>query len=69
MRKPDYLGDSVYVDFDGFHLILTTNNGEGPANTIYLEDTVFLTLKRYGNACFGIKDNFVEASSEEEFEK
>ena len=27
MKKKTYLGDSVYAEFDGFHLILTTENG------------------------------------------
>jgi len=39
MRKT-YLGDSVYVDFDGYSLILMTDNSEGPTNTIYLEPVV-----------------------------
>ena len=34
----EYIGDSVYVEYDGYHrIVLTTNNGEGPTNTIYLE--------------------------------
>lgn len=27
MGEKDYLGDSVYVDFDGYGLVLTTRNG------------------------------------------
>lgn len=42
-----YLGDSVYVDFDGYHLVLTTENGGGASNTIYLEPTVYTALTRY----------------------
>lgn len=43
----DYLGDSVYADFDGYAIILTTENGLGPSNTIVLEPEVFQALDRY----------------------
>jgi len=44
-----YLGDSVYVDFDGAGLWLTTENGypDDPRNKIYLEPEVILALDRY----------------------
>lgn len=45
--KKVYLGDSVYADFDGFHVVLTTENGFGPTNTIMLEDTVLNALNKY----------------------
>lgn len=35
-----YLGDSVYLSHDGFHWILTTENGHGPSNTIYMDPEV-----------------------------
>lgn len=44
-----YLGDSVYVDVERGMLKLTTDNGLGPSNTIYLEDSVFRNLQRYRN--------------------
>ena len=43
----EYLGDSVYAEFDGFHIVLTTNNGEGPTNTICLEPAVMDELWQY----------------------
>ena len=43
----DYLGDSVYADFDGYTIVLTTDNGLGPSNTIYLEPEVLAALNRY----------------------
>jgi len=43
----DYLGDSVYADFDGFHIVLTTENGYGPSNTIALDPTVLKALDIY----------------------
>jgi hypothetical protein len=42
-----YLGDSVYADFDGFGIELTTNNGLGASNTIYLEPQVLDALEKY----------------------
>ena len=44
-----YLGDSVYVEeeenFRG--LVLTTENGNGPSNTIVLEPEVAIKLVEY----------------------
>lgn len=42
-----YLGDGVYVDFDGFHIVLTTENGISITNTIYLEPSVYKALTAY----------------------
>lgn len=42
-----YLGDGVYVDFDGFSLVLTTENGIEVTNTIVLEPEVYSELTRY----------------------
>lgn len=45
-----YIGDSVYVEFDGdYSLILTTENGipTDPSNKIVLEDMVWAQLKDY----------------------
>lgn len=53
--KKVYLGDSVYAEFDGFHIVLTTDNGLGPSNTIYVEDSVFMALKSFGDKAFNIK--------------
>ena len=43
----EYLGDSVYVEVDGGMLKLTTDNGLGPSNIIYLEDHVYDALVMY----------------------
>jgi len=39
-----YLGDSVYADFDGYRVVLTTENGPIPGNTIALEPEVLAAL-------------------------
>jgi hypothetical protein len=43
----EYLGDSVYADFEDGMLKLTTENGEGPNNTIFIEKEVYYALVRY----------------------
>ena len=42
-----YLGDSVYATFDGFSIILTTENGGEPSNTIIMEPQVCNALERF----------------------
>lgn len=45
-----YLGDGAYVDFDGYALELTTDDGEGTTNRIVLEPEVYAALVRYVDA-------------------
>lgn len=42
-----YIGDSVYAEDDGFSLVLTTENGYGPTNTIVLEPEIIAALGEY----------------------
>jgi protocatechuate 3,4-dioxygenase beta subunit len=44
-----YLGDSVYAEFNGFGIVLTTENGEGASNTIVLEPEVIRALDQFVN--------------------
>lgn len=39
-----YIGDSVYAEFDGYSIILTTENGGAPSNRIVLEAPVYANL-------------------------
>lgn len=55
-----YLGDSVYAEFDGFGIILTTENGYGPNNTIVLEKEVCDSLVNYIAMIAKIKSNETE---------
>ena len=42
-----YLGDSVYVETNGYGLTLTTENGDGPSNKIFLEPSVYNNLTEF----------------------
>lgn len=45
-----YLGDGVYLSFDGYALVLTTENGDGfPTNTIVLEPEVYIAMEQFVN--------------------
>ena len=42
-----YLGDGVYVDFDGYQLVLTAENGISVQNRIFLEPSVYQNLNTF----------------------
>lgn len=45
IERKTYLGDSVYAEFDGHEVTLTTENDiNGPSNTIVLEPEVYAAL-------------------------
>jgi hypothetical protein len=51
--KKTYLGDGVYAEFDHNHsgqLILTTEDGIGITNTIFLDDILLKNLFQYWEA-------------------
>lgn len=47
MGTKQYLGDSVYVESIDGMLCLTTDNGFGATDTIYLEREVYAALMNY----------------------
>ena len=48
MAEKTYLGDSVYAEVDDYcGITLTTENGGGPSNTIYLEAEVMAAMAKY----------------------
>jgi hypothetical protein len=47
MFEKTYLGDSVYAEFDGYNIVLTTEDGDDPSNIIYMEPEVVTSLLRY----------------------
>lgn len=42
-----YLGDGCYVDYDGFGLKLTTEDGIQTTNEVYLEPEIYMALLAY----------------------
>jgi hypothetical protein len=42
-----YLGDGAYAEFDGFAIILTTENGMTVQNTVVLEPEALRALERF----------------------
>lgn len=43
----EYLGDAVYISFDGYQLWLCTSDGLGVTNMIALEPPVYESLLNY----------------------
>lgn len=49
MNGPTYLGDGVYANFDGYHVVLTTGPSKNPT---FLDQTVWQALMDYGERAF-----------------
>lgn len=47
METKTYLGDGVFAAFDGFHVVLTTENGIAVTNKIYLDPDVCIGLLKF----------------------
>jgi hypothetical protein len=47
MNNKCYLGDGCYVDFDGYALVLTTEDGISVQNRVVLEPEVYRALLEY----------------------
>lgn len=48
-----YLGDGVYSQYDGYHIVLTTENGTPtPTNTILLDPSVVVNLIAHINRVY-----------------
>jgi hypothetical protein len=47
MLNKDYIGDSVYIQDNGFGVTLTTENGYGASNTIVMESEVIEAFINY----------------------
>ena len=42
-----YIGDGAYADFDGYSVVLTTENGISVQNTVVLEPEILKRFERY----------------------
>ena len=47
--QKDYLGDGVYAEFDGYHVVIYTSNGITNSPPIAIEPAVMAALNRYYN--------------------
>lgn len=43
----DYIGDGVYVSWDGYDVVVYLDNGCGPYNEIHLEPVVLQAFNRF----------------------
>lgn len=46
-KDRDYIGDGVYVVYDGYGVELRANDPDQPSDTIYLEPYVLESLNRF----------------------
>lgn len=46
-RTTEYLGDGVYIHYDGYGLELRANHHANPTDKVYLEPDVMEALQRY----------------------
>ena len=46
-KHKQYLGDAVYADWDGYHIIITTSDGVYDTNRILLDSQVMEKLIDY----------------------
>lgn len=70
LDKKVYLGDSVYATFDGYHIVLTTENGVpgDPSNRIALEPTVLRNLSEYEKQLYKEREEKALAKIKEIFD-
>lgn len=47
----DYLGDGLYAQFDGHHIVLTAENGLRATDTVYLEPACVRAIARFARRC------------------
>ena len=47
IKAKEYLGDAVYANFDGYSVVLTTEDGIQATNTIMLEPECLFALDQY----------------------
>lgn len=64
MIEKRYLGDGLYASFDGYHVVLSAENGTYATDTVYLDDTVLVNFERYVADLKKAIKEFREQSSE-----
>ena len=51
--EPRYIGDGVYVRFDGYHVWLLTGSHDRPDNAVALEPQVYEALTKFAEKAWG----------------
>jgi len=54
-----YIGDGVYVDSDGYHIVLTTEDGYSVTNRVCLEPSVWDQLQQW------FRDHFKQGETDD----
>ena len=49
--KEEYLGDGIYISFNGFDIRLRTSREDSDA-VIYLEPAVYIALRKFAAQCW-----------------
>jgi len=57
-----YLGDAVYYEWDGSHIVLTTENGINKTNEIFINEDVLWALIKMPE----VSNAFAELTKEQE---
>jgi hypothetical protein len=52
-KNKDYIGDGVYVEYDGYGITLKANSPDAPTDTIYLEPSVMVNLQNFVQRVYG----------------
>ena len=53
MNNETYLGDGLYVEFDGFQFVLKANDPMNPSDKVYLEPRVLDALNIFAKKVYG----------------
>jgi hypothetical protein len=54
--KNMYLGDGLYVSFDGYQIVLKANSETNPTDKVYLDPSVFRNFLIYAKSIGWIKE-------------
>ncbi|HUE84496.1 MAG TPA: hypothetical protein VMO26_00310 [Vicinamibacterales bacterium] len=57
MTRKLYLGDGAYAAFDGWHVVVTTEDGYEATNTIYLDRSVYEALVDFAEVAFRLAES------------
>jgi hypothetical protein len=57
IKLKNYLGDGVYINWDGFAFRLLANDYNHPTDEICIEPAVFTAMTNFVNRCYELKQN------------